>query len=102
MSFDFEQYLNYQEQREDRSQVRNGNPTSDSSKKNNNYRDNYSSKRESASVESKPGNSSDIQRRSDTVQSQNSYGLENSTPSSEESEVGFPFLTWLLSSLCSW
>ena len=72
---------NYQEQREDRSQVRNGNPTSDSSKKNNNYRDNYSSKRESASVESKPGNSSDIQRRSDTVQSQNSYGLENSTPS---------------------
>lgn len=72
---------NYQEQREDRSQVRNGNPTSDSSKKNNNYRDNYSSKRESASVESRPGNSSDIQKRSDTVQSQNSYGLENSTPS---------------------
>lgn len=71
----------YPEQREDRNQIRNENSTSESSKKNNNYRDNYSSRRESESIESKPGNSSNTQRRQDTIKNQNSHGLESSIPS---------------------
>lgn len=71
----------YPEQRKDRSQIRNGNFTSESSKKNNNYRGIYNSRSEAMSGKSEPGNFSDTQRRSDIIKNQNSHGLESFIPS---------------------